>query len=65
MRCVKVEKGEEIIITVERKFLWMRKHTQYKGQPITHSFYRWMKLPELTLVDDRLSFQLDAWFRNA
>lgn len=64
MRCIKIEQGDKTVLTVETNFLWMKKQTRYQADGrIAGDFYRWLKLPDKTIVPDAVSFQLDAWLR--
>lgn len=66
MRCIGIEHGRNPIVIVERKFLWMRKVTRYQASGrIAGDFYKWVKLPDRTIVPDVMSFQLDEWLKNA
>ena len=53
----------KIIITTERKFLWFKIIEQFEAleKEFPPGYWQWLKLPDRTLVNDSLSFQLDVW----
>lgn len=66
MRCIGIEPGNNPIVIVEDKFLWMRKVTRYQSSgKIAGDFHNWVKLPDRTLVPTSMSFQLDEWLKSA
>lgn len=67
MRCINInrELGKFPIITVEHKFLFIKRIMKYQSQGIlVGDFHRWVELPEKILVGGQMSFQLDAWLRG-
>lgn len=66
MKCLKVEKDKDIILTVEHKFLCFTKIVKYKSDGvIVGQYHRWIKLPDMIMVSGGFEFQLDTWLRNA
>ena len=56
--------GKAVITAEESKFVFWKKQTKFVAQEeFTKGYWRWLELPNLTLVPDELSFQLDAWNR--
>ena len=56
--------GGKAVITIERRFLFWKFQTKYVAQKeFPKGYWTWLELPNLTVVDDILSFQLDAWNR--
>ena len=63
MRPVKIEVVDgNTIITTESKFLWWRWTRKFKGHPWVGGYYQWLELPNMTIVDDSLFFQLKKLF---
>lgn len=56
--------GKAIITTEESKFVFWKKQTKFVAEEeFAKGYWKWLELPNFTLVPDRLSFQLDAWNR--
>lgn len=65
MRMVKKEViNDKSVITTESKFLWWKNEQKFVAQrEFPKGYWTWLELPNLTLVPDSLSFQLDEWNR--
>ena len=60
----KVIIGGKSVITTESKFLWWKTQTKFIAQrEFPKGYWTWLELPNLTIVPDNLSFQLDKWNR--
>ena len=67
MRCVGIEFDEKKkpVLLIEEKKWFRRKITKYIAyNRITGNFYEWLELPEMIIVPDVLSFQLDVWLEQ-
>jgi len=49
-------------------FLWLREipyeERYLLARKLCPGYWSWLKLPDLELVPDGMSFQLDAWYRE-
>ena len=60
----KVIIGGKTVITTENRFLFWKTQTKFIAQKESpKGYWTWLELPNLTLVPDNLSFQLDEWNR--
>ena len=63
---VELENGRTVITTETRRLFLKPKIRRFvASRQITENFWDWLELPDKTNVGDRLSFQLDAWKREA
>ncbi len=54
--------GKVVILTEEKYCLFWKKKKRFEAQrEICPGYWEWLELPDRILVDDRQSFQLDAW----
>ena len=54
--------SKAVITTEERGFFFNVKVRKFEAQiEFPKGYWRWLELPDYTLVPDVLSFQLDAW----
>ena len=64
----KDEKGNAILVCEEEtKFLWMKnvKQTEYIAtEEFPTGYWNWRLLPDKTLINSHLSFQLDSWNKD-
>lgn len=52
------------VITVEQEWFVFKIVNQFEAQEeMPKGYWEWLKLPNRSLVEDSLSFQLDAWNR--
>jgi len=59
----KIDGDRKTILVVEHGIFKTR--TEYLAkEKIIEDFYTWVKLPNKTIVPDRLSFQLDEWKKD-
>ena len=68
MRATKIETSNgKTIITTETKRLILKPKVRsfIATEEYPTGYWNWLELPDKTLVGDRLSFQLDAWMRDA
>jgi hypothetical protein len=64
IRCAGIERGDNPVLIITSRFLWMEKTTRYKSLGrIAGDFHQWVKSPNNTMVKDKMSFQLDAWLK--
>ena len=64
MRMIKKEiiNGKSVITTEKSKFRFWKKEQKFVAQKeFPKGYWTWLELPNLTLVPDSLSFQLDEW----
>ena len=63
MKATKIEEvNNQTEITVETgKWKFIKVSTYRTNGRIAGEFYNWLKLPENTIVADKMSFQLDVW----
>ena len=55
------DKGRDLLIC-ESKFLFFKRERKFVAQSrLCKGFWSWLELPNLTIVPDGISFQLDAW----
>ena len=60
----KAENGKPVVVTETPRFLLKPKIRKFMAErQRTNNFWSWVELPEFDLVPDRLSFQLDTWYR--
>jgi hypothetical protein len=69
MKVIKKETNEKghIILTCEKSVLFglIKKEVQFIAtEEIASGYWNWRKLPNKTLVYDRLSLQLDSWCKD-
>ena len=73
LRIEKSENGKPVVVVEESRtsgFWWwekeVKKETKYlvSGERV-RGFWKWLKLPDLILVGDSMSFQLNAWYRES
>jgi hypothetical protein len=73
MKAVKINKSDSeatIETETDRSFLGIiklkpKKRIFFTDRRIVGDFWEWLELPDKTLVEDRLSFQLDVWLRQS
>ena len=55
-----IQNGKDVI-TTESKFLFWKRIRRFEAQRRIAGYWDWIELPNHTLVDDGISFQLNAW----
>ena len=54
--------ASKAVITTEEKVFFRVKVRKFEAQiEFPKGYWKWLELPDYKLVDDVLSFQLDAW----
>lgn len=69
MKCVNKEidkKGRTVLVTETDRFLRKPKVRKFVATEtvIRNKYWTWRELPDMTLVPDVTSFQLDAWMKE-
>ena len=56
-----IQNGKDVI-TTESEFLFWKRIRVFEAQTeYPHGYWDWLELPNHKLVDDGISFQLNAW----
>lgn len=59
-------KGKPVVITSKKSWFGFKSKTVkfLCSENYVSTYWKWLKLPEMILVPDNMSFQLDEWYNN-
>jgi hypothetical protein len=58
------EKGRTVLVCDDRVLFLKRERRFVAQSEIVSGYWRWLELPNKSMVPDTLSFQLDTWNRE-
>jgi len=57
----KVDEEKRTILVVQSGYIFKKKTEYLAASRLVTDFYQWVKLPNKTMINDIMSFQLDLW----